>query len=92
MSNDHKKNVLFCFEEDELLELRKILFRKGLSVQEFFVHVMHRCVMQDNEVETFYDGTQAMKEAVMLKGDKTEEIKLGDVDTLYHMIEQSLKK
>ena len=48
--------------------------------------------MHDKEVETFYNGAQEIKEAVMKKGENTEEIKLGDVDTLYHMIEESLKK
>ena len=92
MSIDNKKSVFCSFEEDELLELRKILFRKGLSVQEFLSHITHRCVMHDKEVETFYNGAQEIKEAVMKKGENTEEIKLGDVDTLYHMIEESLKK
>jgi hypothetical protein len=48
--------------------------------------------MHDNQVETFYDGAQSLKEEIMKKGAKTEDIKIGDVDTLYHMIEQSLKK
>ena len=91
MSKKTKKNILFSFEDDELLELRKILFRKGLSPQEFFSHVMHRCVMHDNEVQTFYEGALKIKEEIM-KGGSADRIKLGDVDSLYDAIEQKIKQ
>ncbi len=91
-SEQAKRSILLSFEEDDLLELRKILFRKGLSPQEFFAHIVHKCVMRDNEVETLYEGALAIKQQVIKGGTDLKDVKLDDVDALYDAIEQNRQK
>lgn len=87
-----KKIITLAFESDDLLEMRKILFKKGLSVQEFFAHFMHRCIMHDDMVEGFYDGALATKNEIMERGEDLKEVKLGDMDAMYDAIEKRIKE
>jgi hypothetical protein len=86
-----KKTLSLSFEEDEFLEFRKILFRKGLSVQEFFAHIVHKCVMHDKSIEDFYESALNIKEKLMEKGEELKDVKIDDVESMYDFIEKRLR-
>lgn len=86
-----KKTAIFMnFDEDALLELRRILFRKSLSLQEFFAFITECTTLGDERTE------EMLQELCRLKTD--EKVRGGvirknvNADSLYEAIEAQHKK
>ncbi len=87
MEKFEKKTITFQFEHQQLLDLRKILFQKGLNPQIFFSYIATRVGMCDPELEKFYEGAMKYKlERIM-----DRKLEKADADTIYSLIERELK-
>lgn len=88
---DAKKNILFSFEEDLVIDTKKILFEESVSLQQFFTFLIHRLVLGDP------NATHLLKEAALfnkatLEGSDKEKIKKIDKNALYDLFEQEDKQ
>ncbi|NBW56934.1 hypothetical protein EBR43_03960 [bacterium] len=82
MEKFEKKTITFQFEHQQLLDLRKILFQKGLNPQIFFSYIATRVGMCDPELEKFYEGAMKYKlERIM-----DRKLEKADADTIYSLI------
>jgi len=82
-----KKTITFQFEHQQLLDLRRILFQKGLNPQIFFSYIATRVGMCDPQLDSLYEGALKYK----LERALDRKLEKADADTIYSLIEQELK-
>lgn len=87
MDKLEKTTIVFQFEKQQLLDLRRLLFAQGLNPQSFFSYLTDRIAICDPRLEDFF------KEAKEYKINRVLERKMdkADADTIYSIIEQQLK-
>lgn len=86
-----KKTVLMSFDDELLLDARKALFRKNISLQQYVTYVLHRLVLADEAATNLLDKAVRFNEEVIAQGVKEEVVKI-DPQTLYAMFERDDKK
>lgn len=79
-----KNKILLDIEHETLVELRKVLFKHGVSVQGFFSYVSDLISMRDPAIEAILERMPKTKH-------KTKTNK-ADANTLYALIEQEIQK
>lgn len=78
------------FKKVEQLELKKILFSHGLSVNEFFTFISYKVINCDKVMLELINEFKEKKKISLLEGDlKTRNI---TDENLYDLIEKDLKK
>jgi len=82
-----KRTITFQFEHQQLLDLRRILFQKGLNPQLFFSYIATKVAMCDPQIEALYEGAKKYK----LDRALDRKLEKADADTIYSLIEQQLK-
>jgi hypothetical protein len=82
-----KHKIVLDFDPKTLLDLRKVLFEKGLSVQMFFTTVASLVSMRDSRFETIYEEAIENKINNTLNTDSKV-----DAESLYHLIQAELRK
>jgi len=87
MAKIEKKQILLSFDDEAFLEFRKSLFRNGMSVQDFFSHIITIINNKDEDCDFIFKKVKATKKESILTG-KEEIIK---EDLLYEMFEEKLK-
>lgn len=80
-----KSSIFFRFEEEALLQLRKTLFKKGVSPQEFFAFIIERLALEDERLESILQDLQTLKNNNKMKGGVDR--KHINADSLYEAIE-----
>lgn len=77
------KSLRLVFEETSLLDLRKTLFRKGLTPQQFFTFVTNLAITNDSRI------LQIINEACEAKADlpSTTKYKELNAEEIYSLIE-----
>ena len=83
-----KTKIVFDFDSDSLKELRRVLFQKGLSPQQFLTYVVELVSLRDERM------FEVMEEAILHRkeypskgrGNKT------DAEMIYKLIEQQLEE
>jgi hypothetical protein len=91
MTKLKKTNVLISLDEEVLLNLRRILFKNGLALQEFISYVVEHVILEDERMESLIDDLREEKSTdVGMKGG----VNRRDVnaDCLYEAIEERIKK
>lgn len=86
-----KKAILLSFDDELLLDARKSLFRKNVSIQQFVTHVFHRLSMADASAIDLLDQASKYNEEILAKEDR-EAISKIDPRTLYEMFEREDNK
>ncbi len=81
-----KTSILLSFDDEALLELRRALFRQGLSPQEFFAFIMERITLGDEHTEALLEAASRQKSVDLVKGGVDR--KNINADSLYEAIEQ----
>jgi hypothetical protein len=81
-----KHKIVLDLEHENLVELRKILFNKGLSVQYFLTFVLELIAIRDPRIDSIIVDAIENKSKNPLLSSKA------NADTLYQMIEQELRK
>lgn len=85
-----KKSILLSFDNEALLQTRKILFKNRLSLQEFFAFICERIVLQDERIELLIEDLRKLKDEYNVKGGVDRTVKV-DADSLYDAIEADLE-
>jgi hypothetical protein len=86
-----KKTVLFSFDDELLLDSRKALFRKKVSLQQFVTFVFHRLTLADESAVNLLNGAAEYNEEVLSQEDKDEISKI-DPRALYDLFEREDNK
>jgi hypothetical protein len=85
-----KNTILFSFNNALLKELRKVLFARGLSPQEFFSYIIERLSMRDSRLEDFLFEAAEIKQKNLIAGNIDK--KHRDAASLYDAIEKENKQ
>jgi len=83
-----KTKIVFEFDEGSLKELRKILFKKGLSPQQFFTYVIEKVTLYDHRLLEIMDETVTYKQHNFGNKRKSDI----DAELVYKLIEKNLKE
>lgn len=86
-----KKAILLSFDDELLLDVRKELFRKKVSVQQFVTYVFHRLVMVDDCAQKLLEGAVNYNIEALSEEEK-EEISKIDPRALYDLFEREDNK
>lgn len=81
-----KHKIVLDLEHETLIELRKVLFRRGVSVQGFLSYISELVSIRDPRIEPILDEIPEVQDKRKTKSNKA------DADTLYAMIEQEIQK
>jgi len=81
-----KTKIVFDFDADSLKELRRVLFSKGLSPQQFLSYIVELVSMRDTRVEQIIDEAVMNKDIHRGKG----RVNTTDAETIYELIKQEL--
>jgi len=88
-SSVKKTSILLSFDNKALLELRRTLFPKGLSPQEFFTYIVEQLVIRDERLDLLVTECSATKNEKLKKGEVNK--KHLDANSLYEAIEAELE-
>lgn len=84
-ANKHK--IVLDLDYENLKELRRVLFGKGMSAQYFLSYVAELASIRDPRIESILNDAIENKIKQSIEGNNK-----ADADTLYHMIEQELQR
>ena len=82
-----KTKIVLDFDSDSLKELRRVLFKRGLSPQQFLTYVVELVSLRDNRVSELMDEALKHKKTNSGKGRANQH----DAELLYQLIEERLK-
>jgi uncharacterized Zn finger protein len=85
--DNSKREIILAFEKNSFLEFRKYIFKRGISVQDFFSHVMTIINNRGEECENLMSLIKAAK-MDKIKSKKEERIV---EDMFYDMFEEKFK-
>lgn len=82
-----KTSIFLTFDEEALLQLRRVLFRKGLCPQEFFAFIIERISLEDERTEALLRELCSLKSDDLVKGGVDR--RHVNADSLYEAIEEA---
>lgn len=91
MASEGKKNILLSFEDELLLDARKALFRKNVSIQQFVTFALHRLVLADEAAVDLLERAAKYNQEALTHEDKAAIAKI-DPRSLYDMFEREDNK
>lgn len=83
-----KTKIVFDFDSDSLKELRKVLFQKGLSPQQFLTYVVELVSLRDERMFKVMEEAIQHRKNYPSKGRNNKT----DAEIIYKLIEQELEK
>jgi hypothetical protein len=92
-SEGKKKNVLFSFDDDLLLDARKVLFANNMTLQQYITFVMHKLTMEDESAKDLL--TKAVKfheESLIVSKEGKEDLLKINPNNLYSFFERQEKE
>ncbi len=87
-----KKPVLLSFDEDLLLEARKIFFRRGITLQQFFAFVLHQITLKNPQIDAIMAELNEFMVKEALSSEQEQEILKISAENLYSIFEEEDKK
>jgi hypothetical protein len=81
-----KENIVLMFEHSQLLELKKQLFKAGLTYHQYFGYLVQQQVAHDSRMLELMNEAQNYKKQRILEG-KEQNI---DAEILYSLIQEKL--
>lgn len=85
-----KSSIMLSFDEEALHSLRRILFRKGVSPQEFFAFIIERISLEDERTEALLQELCNLKSDELIRGGVDR--RHVNADSLYEAIEAQTQK
>lgn len=82
-----KKTVLLSFDDEMLIDVRKILFARGVTIQQFVTCAFHKLTLLDPNAVALLDETVRFAQEKMSVEDKEEITKI-DPRSLYELFER----
>ena len=83
-----KDKVKMLLSSDTLLEMRKVLFRRGISTMEFFTFMAESVANHDSNLEHFFDLIKIKQMDRIEKGEKRSIVE----DTFYDIFEKKFNR
>lgn len=83
-----KTKIVLDFDSDSLKELRKVLFKRGLTPQQFLTYVVELVSLRDERVSELMDEAITHKQTNSGRGRANQH----DAELLYKLIEERLKE
>ena len=83
-----KTKIVFDFDSDSLKELRKVLFQRGLSPQQFLTYVVELVSLRDERMAEIMSEAVQHRKSYPSKGRSNQT----DAEMIYKLIEQELVK
>jgi len=83
-----KTKIVLDFDSDSLKELRKVLFKRGLTPQQFLTYVVELVSLRDDRVSQFMDEALTHKQTNSGRHRANQH----DAELLYKLIEDRLKE
>lgn len=84
------KSILLSFDKDTLIDVKKILFKNNISIQQFVSHVFHLLILSDNNAIKILEETIKQNEKELDKVKMDEIMKISPT-ALYEMFEREEK-
>jgi len=84
-----KSKVFVCFDQDVLLDFRKILFEQGITVETFFAHLIKKTTLRDKVVLELIKESAVERKDALKKGNGNRKDSF-DANALYALIRQEL--
>lgn len=81
-----KTKIVFDFDADSLKELRRVLFARGLSPQQFLTYVVELVSLRDERISEIMEEAVLNKDLHRGKG----RANTTDAETIYELIKQQL--
>jgi len=89
---DGKKSVLLSFEDELLIDTKRVLFKNNLTFQQYITFVLHRLVLEDPSAKDLLKRAIEFNENVLSAGNREEVMKV-NTGNLYSLFErQDLEK
>lgn len=90
MPTETKKNVLLSFDDDLLIDARKVLFKNNMTLQQYFTFVIHRLVLADPSAADLLSKAVAFNEQSLGSEEKGKLLKIsaGNLYSLFEKQEQ----
>lgn len=82
-----KKTVLLSFDDDLLLDVRKVLFRNNISFQQYITFVIHKLVLEDGSAKDLLNRAVEFNQEAISAEDKEKILKISPAN-LYSMFEK----
>lgn len=82
-----KKTVLLSFDDEMLIDARKVLFSRGVTIQQFVTCAFHKLTLQDPNAVAVLDETVRFAQERMTAEDKEQITKI-DPRSLYELFER----
>lgn len=87
-----KKQILLAFDDDLLLEARRLLFKKGTTIQQFFTFVLHQLLQNDTATQqVLNDFSEFLLKENVSSEEKRKILKI-TAENLYSIFEEQDKK
>jgi len=83
----NKTGLLLHLDHPQMVELKRALFRNGLTAHQFFAYVVQQISVSDSRLEEILEEAKEYKRQQIIDG-KVERV---DPETLYRMIEETNK-
>lgn len=86
-----KTNVLLSFDNDLLLDARRVMFKNNITLQQYITFVIHKLVMEDEAAKSLLDRTVELQTQVLASENKKDLLKI-NANNLYSLFEKEDQK
>lgn len=88
MKNVEKKEVFLSLDQDSFLELKRALFKNGLTIHQFFGYIIDRLSLNDSRLSEILIEAHNFKKQRTLDGKE----KKPTPEVVYSLIEEELRR
>lgn len=74
------------FDLDLLVDTKRVLFKKGITLQQYFTFVAHRLILEDEKAKDLLDGAAKFNQESLSREDRLSISKI-DSNTFYDLFE-----
>lgn len=82
-----KKPILVSFDDDLLVDTRRVLFKNNITLQQYFTFVIHKLVLEDPSAQDLLSRAVTFNEESLGDAEKDELMKISAAN-LYSLFEK----
>jgi hypothetical protein len=84
---EKKKTVLLSFDDELLIDARKVLFKHNMTLQQYFTFVIHKLVLEDLSAKDLLGRAVKFHEESLESEEKEKVLKI-NTNNLYSLFER----
>lgn len=84
---EKKKTVLLSFDDELLIDARKVLFKHNMTLQQYFTFVIHKLVLEDMSAKDLLGRAVKFHEESLESEEKEKVLKI-NTNNLYSLFER----